>query len=91
MLWRSVAEKATSENFHNEINPRLYRRIGRESRLARYVLDLGYGSCELVQYLVAAGLSSPSPKGRGDFRPDPQGQGSLQCQSQTFCRCVKNL
>jgi len=40
------------ENFYEKIKPRLYRRIGRKLRLARRVLDLGCGSCELVRYLA---------------------------------------
>ena len=39
-------------NFYERIKPRLHRRIGREVRLARRVLDLGCGSCDLVQYLA---------------------------------------
>lgn len=40
------------DNFYEKIKPRLRRRIGRELRLARHVLDLGCGSCELVRYLA---------------------------------------
>ena len=40
-----------SDNFYEEIKPRLYQRIGRELRLAYRVLDLGCGACELVRYL----------------------------------------
>jgi len=40
-----------SDNFYEKIKPRLYRRIGRELRLAYRVLDLGCGACELAQYL----------------------------------------
>jgi len=40
------------DNFYERIKPRLYRRIGREVRLARRVLDLGCGSCDLVRYLA---------------------------------------
>jgi len=42
----------SSENFYEKIKPRLHRRIGREVRLARRVLDLGCGSCDLVRYLA---------------------------------------
>jgi ubiquinone/menaquinone biosynthesis C-methylase UbiE len=48
--------EAVSENlpddFYDRIKPRLHRRVGRELRLARHVLDLGCGSCELVRYLA---------------------------------------
>jgi len=40
-----------SDNFYDEIKPRLYQRVGRELRLAYRVLDLGCGACELAQYL----------------------------------------
>jgi len=49
-----MAEEHLCEDFYDEITPRLHRRIGHELRLARYVLDLGCGSCELVQYLANA-------------------------------------
>lgn len=47
-----MSPKDLPDNFYEKIKPRLYRRIGRELRLARRVLDLGCGSCELVQYLA---------------------------------------
>lgn len=40
------------ENMYEEIKPRLHRRIGKELRLARRVLDVGCGSCDLVRYLA---------------------------------------
>jgi ubiquinone/menaquinone biosynthesis C-methylase UbiE len=40
-----------SDNFYDRIKPHLYKRVGRELRLAYRVLDLGCGACELVQYL----------------------------------------
>ncbi|MBS3735416.1 MAG: methyltransferase domain-containing protein [Phycisphaerae bacterium] len=40
------------DDFYDRIKPRLHRRIGREVRLARRVLDLGCGSCDLVRYLA---------------------------------------
>jgi len=40
-----------TDNFYDEIKPRLHERIGRELRLAYRVLDLGCGACELAQYL----------------------------------------
>lgn len=44
--------EAASENIYEQIKPRLHRRIGKELRLARRVLDLGCGSCDLVRYLA---------------------------------------
>jgi len=41
-----------SDNFYEEIKPRLHKRIGRQVRLAGRVLDLGCGSCDLVEYLA---------------------------------------
>jgi len=61
------------KDFYERIKPRLHKRIGRELRLARRVLDLGCGSCELVRYLAGTyhqrvtgvDISSESfPKGR---------------------------
>ncbi len=43
-----------SANFYEQIKPRLHKRIGREVRLARRVLDLGCGSCDLVKHLADA-------------------------------------
>ena len=40
------------DDFYERIKPRLHKRIGRELRLARHVLDLGCGSCDLVRYLA---------------------------------------
>ena len=40
------------DDFYERIKPRLHERIGRELRLARRVLDLGCGSCDLVRYLA---------------------------------------
>ena len=39
-------------DFYDRIKPGLRSRIGRELRFARRILDLGCGSCELVQYLA---------------------------------------
>ena len=39
-------------NFYEKLKPRLHRRIGRELGLAGRVLDIGCGSCDLVQYLA---------------------------------------
>jgi len=44
--------KERPDNFYEQIKPRLYKRIGRELRLARRILDLGCGSCDLVQFLA---------------------------------------
>jgi ubiquinone/menaquinone biosynthesis C-methylase UbiE len=43
-----------SDNFYDEIKPRLHERIGQELRGAKRVLDLGCGACELVRYLSEA-------------------------------------
>jgi len=40
------------DDFYERMKPRLCKRIGRELRLARHVLDLGCGSCDLVRYLA---------------------------------------
>ena len=40
------------KNVYEEIKPSLHRRIGKELRLARRVLDVGCGSCDLVRYLA---------------------------------------
>ena len=42
------------DNFYDGIKTRLYKRIGRELRLARRVLDIGCGSCDLVKHLANA-------------------------------------
>ena len=41
-----------SDDFYDRLKPDLHKRIGRELRLARRVLDLGCGSCDLVRYLA---------------------------------------
>ena len=41
-----------SDDFYDKIKPRLHQRIGRELRLARRVLDLGCGACDLVKHLA---------------------------------------
>jgi len=46
-----MSHTKVSNNFYDRIKPRLYKRVGRELRLAYRVLDLGCGACELVQYL----------------------------------------
>ena len=46
--------KQLSDNFYEQIKPRLHKRIGLELRLARRVLDIGCGSCDLVRYLAGA-------------------------------------
>jgi len=40
------------DDFYARIKPRLHERIGRALRLAGKVVDLGCGSCDLVQYLA---------------------------------------
>jgi len=47
-----MIQNATSRNFYDRIKPRLFKRIGRELRLAGRVFDFGCGSCDLVQYLA---------------------------------------
>ena len=47
-----MARSELSDSFYEEIKPRLYRRVGRELRLAGRVLDLGCGSCDLAGYLA---------------------------------------
>ena len=47
-----MTSKVFNDNFYEEIKPHLYKHIGHELRLARYVLDLGCGSCDLVKYLA---------------------------------------
>lgn len=47
-----MARENLPEDFYEKIKPRLYRRIGRELRLAGRILDLGCGSCDLVRYLA---------------------------------------
>ena len=46
--------KQLPDNFYEQIKLRLHKRIGQEVRLARRVLDLGCGSCDLVRYLASA-------------------------------------
>jgi len=46
--------KQLPDNFYERIKPRLHKRVGREVRLARRVLDLGCGGCDLVRHLAAA-------------------------------------
>ena len=46
--------KQLPDNFYEQIKLRLHKRIGQEVRLARRVLDLGCGSCDLVKYLASA-------------------------------------
>jgi ubiquinone/menaquinone biosynthesis C-methylase UbiE len=47
-----MATENPPKNPYDKIRPRLHKRIGRELRLAGRVLDLGCGTCELVQYLA---------------------------------------
>lgn len=41
-----------TDTFYKDIKPRLFRRIGRELRLAARIVDLGCGSCDLARYLA---------------------------------------
>jgi len=43
-----------SDDFYEQLKPRLHKRIGQELRLARRVLDIGCGSCDLVSHLAEA-------------------------------------
>jgi len=47
-----MSREGLKDDFYERIKPRLHKRIGRELRLARHVLDLGCGSCDLVRYLA---------------------------------------
>jgi len=46
--------KKVPDDFYEKIRSRLYRRIGRELGMARRVLDLGCGSCDLAAFLRKA-------------------------------------
>ncbi len=48
----TMPRRKLPDNFYERIKPGLHERVGRELRLAGTVLDLGCGSCELVQYLA---------------------------------------
>ena len=47
-----MSHEGLKDDFYERMKPRLHKRIGRELRLARHVLDLGCGSCDLVRYLA---------------------------------------
>ena len=47
-----MLHEGLGEDFYKRMKPRLHKRIGRELRLARHVLDFGCGSCDLVRYLA---------------------------------------
>jgi len=47
-----MPHEGLKHDFYERIKPRLHKRIARELRLARHVLDLGCGSCGLVRYLA---------------------------------------
>jgi ubiquinone/menaquinone biosynthesis C-methylase UbiE len=51
-LTEMMSTAKLSDNFYDEIKPRLHELIGRELRWAEHVLDLGCGACELVRYLA---------------------------------------
>lgn len=46
-----MTRRRVADDFYKKVKSRLYRRIGRELRLAYRVLDLGCGGCELAQFL----------------------------------------
>lgn len=76
-----------SDEFYEEIRPRLYRRIARELRGAGRILDLGCGSCELARFLVnrygkeVTGLDVTD----GSF-PDPE---QMDDRARRRLRCIK--
>jgi len=47
-----MPHEGLKDDFYERIKPRLHTRIARELRLARHVLDLGCGSCDLVRHLA---------------------------------------
>jgi len=47
-----MVQNTLNQDFYEQIKPRLFRRVGRELRLAGRVFDLGCGSCGLVKYLA---------------------------------------
>lgn len=47
-----MPREALNDDYFKQMKPRLHQRIGRELRLARRVLDLGCGTCDLVRYLA---------------------------------------
>ncbi len=47
-----MPREALSDDYFKRMKPRLHQRIGHELRLARRVLDLGCGTCDLVRYLA---------------------------------------
>lgn len=47
-----MAVRDIPKDFYDRIKPSLLMRIGREVRLARRVLDIGCGPCDLVEYLA---------------------------------------
>jgi ubiquinone/menaquinone biosynthesis C-methylase UbiE len=47
-----MTHRGLKDDFYERMKPRLHKRIGRELRLARHVLDLGCGTCDLVRYLA---------------------------------------
>lgn len=74
---KRASKQAVSDDFYERIKPRLHKRIGRELRLARQVLDIGCGSCDLVRYLAETYgqevtgvdvVSNSFPKRRGGVR-----------------------
>ena len=52
-LGNRVSKKTNlPDDFYEKIEPRLYRRIGKELRLACRVVDLGCGGCKLARFLA---------------------------------------
>ncbi len=48
-----MIDRNIEEDFYDRIEPILHRKAGRELRIARRVLDIGCGACELVEYLAS--------------------------------------
>ena len=47
-----MSHEGLNDDFYERMKPRLHKRIGRDLRLARHILDFGCGSCDLVRYLA---------------------------------------
>ncbi|MBN2309882.1 MAG: class I SAM-dependent methyltransferase [Candidatus Hydrogenedentes bacterium] len=71
------------DDFYEREKPRLHRRIGRELRLARHVLDIGCGACELALFLARRyhqEVTGVDLSGEGFPRSlRPKGAGRLRC------------
>jgi len=80
-------EPPVPEDFYEQIEPMLYRRIAREVRDAARVLDLGCGGCELARLLASApGKKVTGVDVDGDGFPDAR---SVEPRVRRRLRCVK--